>query len=241
MSNSALVSHINLSPNCSKPRRAKIDTISIHCMAGNLTVESCGAMFAKAATKASSNYGIGSDGRIALYVDEGNRSWCTSSTSNDDRAITIEVANTVAAHPWPVSEAAYNSLINLLVDICQRNNIKKLLWQGDKNLVGQVAKQNMTAHRWFANKACPGDYLYNRHSAIAAEVNKRLEDDDMTGKEIHDKLNEYYAAQPLPDWAKEPLAEAVEMGITDGTNPMQLIPRYQAAIMAKRAAENASK
>lgn len=181
MSNSKLISYTKLSPNHSGKRNHTIDTISIHCMAGNLTVESCGALFAQSSRQASSNYGIGSDGRIALYVDEANRSWCTSSSSNDNRAITIEVANTVAADPWPVSDAAYKSLINLLADICQRNNIKKLLWQGDKNLIGQVSKQNMTVHRWFAAKACPGDWLYNRHGQIASAVNARLNGSTVSG------------------------------------------------------------
>lgn len=182
MSNSPLVSYTKLSPNHSGKRNHVIDTISIHCMAGNLTVETCGNLFANPSRKASSNYGIGSDGRIGLYVEECNRSWCTSSSSNDNRAITIEVANNGGADQgWPVSDAAYNSLIALLVDICQRNGIKKLLWKGDKSLIGQVDKQNMTVHRWFAAKACPGDWLYNRHGQIAAEVNAKLsgEDDDM--------------------------------------------------------------
>lgn len=175
MSNSKLVTYTRLSPNCTRPRRHRIDTITIHCMAGDLSVESCGAGFANPARKASSNYGIDSKGRIALYVDEVNRSWCSGNADNDHRAITIEVANTVAAHPWPVSDAAYRALIDLLTDICQRNGIKKLLWRGDKSLIGQVDKQNMTVHRWFQNKACPGDYLYNRHGQIADEVNRKLE------------------------------------------------------------------
>lgn len=182
MSNSPLVSYTKLSPNHSGKRNHVIDTISIHCMAGDLTVETCGNLFANPSRKASSNYGIGSDGRIGLYVEECNRSWCTSSSSNDNRAITIEMANNGGADQgWPVSDAAYNSLIALLVDICQRNGIKKLLWKGDKSLIGQVDKQNMTVHRWFAAKACPGDWLYNRHGQIAAEVNAKLsgEDDDM--------------------------------------------------------------
>ena len=174
MSNSPLVSYTKLSPNHSGKRKHAIDTISIHCMAGNLSVERCGELFQNKERQASSNYGIGSDGRIGLYVDEANRSWCTSSASNDNRAITIEVANTVAKDPWPVSDAAYKSLIDLLVDICQRNGIPRLLWKGDKNLVGQVDRQNMTVHRWFANKACPGDYLYNLHGQIAKQVNERL-------------------------------------------------------------------
>ena len=154
MSNSPLVTYTKLSPNHSGRRNHVIDTVSIHCMAGNASVETCGALFADPSRKASSNYGIGSDGRIALYVDEENRSWCTSSASNDHRAITIEVANNGGAPDWPVSDKAYSALLDLLTDICRRNGIKKLLWRGDKSLIGQVDKQNMTVHRWFAAKAC---------------------------------------------------------------------------------------
>lgn len=174
MSNSPLVDYVKLSPNHSGKRNHAIDTITIHCVAGNASVEALGSVFASAARKASSNYGIGTDGRIALYVDEENRSWCTSNASNDHRAITIEVANDGGAPDWHVSNAAMVSLINLLVDICRRNNIKQLRWKGDKSLIGQVSQQNMTVHRWFANKSCPGDYLYNLHGQIASEVNQRL-------------------------------------------------------------------
>lgn len=154
MSNSTLVDYVRFSPNHSGKRKHKIDTITIHCVAGNMSVEQAGEWFAKESTAASCNYVIGTDGRIGLIVDESNRSWCTSSGSNDNRAITIEVSNTVAREPWPVSDKAYESLIKLLVDICKRNKIPKLLWQADKRLIGQVEKQNMTVHRWFANKAC---------------------------------------------------------------------------------------
>jgi hypothetical protein len=108
-----------------------------------------------------------------MYCEEKDRSWCTSSASNDHRAITIEVASDTT-HPYAVTDKALAALIDLCTDICKRNGIKKLLWKGDKNLIGQVDKQNMTVHRWFANKSCPGDYLYERHSYIADEVNKRL-------------------------------------------------------------------
>lgn len=108
-----------------------------------------------------------------MYVEEKDRSWCSSSSSNDNRAITIEVASDTV-HPYSVNEKAYAALLDLVTDICKRNGIKALLWKGDKALIGQADKQNMTVHRWFANKACPGDYLYNRHGEIAAEVNKRL-------------------------------------------------------------------
>lgn len=171
--NSPLVDYKRISPNKTKNRTHDIDTVSIHCVVGQCSVEGLGSIFADPNKEASSNYGIGYDGKIGLYVDEKDRSWCTSSPSNDNRAITIEVASDTS-HPYKVTDAAYKSLIKLLVDICKRNGIKKLLWRGDKSLIGQVDKQNMTVHRWFANKACPGDYLYNRHSKIADEVNKQL-------------------------------------------------------------------
>lgn len=178
MSNSNLVNYVCRSPNNSGRRTHKIDTVSIHCMAGNLSLETCGDLFSKPWYEASSNYGISSDGRIGLFVDEVNRSWCTSSPANDDRAITIEVANIEAKEPYRISDAAYASLIKLLADICKRNGIPKLLWKGDKNLIGQVSKQNMTVHRWFANKSCPGDWLYQHHGQIAADVNKLLTEDE---------------------------------------------------------------
>lgn len=171
--NSPLVCYTKISPSKTSPRNHDIDTISIHCMAGNLTVETCGNVFQK--REASSNYGIGSDGRIGMYVEECDRSWCTSNRENDNRAVTIEVANDgLADTGWHVSDKAMEALIKLCADICKRNHIKELKWLGDKNLIGQVDKQNMTVHRWFAAKACPGDYLYNKHGYIAAEVNKLL-------------------------------------------------------------------
>ena len=173
MSNSKLVCHTNLSPNCSRPRNHVIDTITIHHMAGNLSVEKCGEIFAKKSRKASSNYGIGSDGRIGLYVDEANRSWCSSNSKNDNRAVTIEVANDNLT-TYTVSKEAYLALIHLVVDICKRNGIKKLMWKGDKTLIGQVDKQNMTVHRWFNATYCPGDYLYNKMARIANDVNYLL-------------------------------------------------------------------
>lgn len=175
MSNSPLICMTILSPNCTKGRNHAIDTITIHCMAGNATIEACGNMFAKKSRKASSNYGIGSDGRIALYVDEANRSWCTSSSVNDNRAITIEVANNGGKPDWPVSAKAYAALLDLVTDICKRNGIKRLVWSTNKtDRVNHLNGCNMTVHRDYAAKACPGNYLYNRHGAIAAEVNRRL-------------------------------------------------------------------
>lgn len=172
--NSSLVDYTRRSPNHSGRRNHKIDTITIHCMAIDWTVEECGAKFANPASEASSNYGIGSDGRIALYVDERNRSWCSSSAENDNRAVTIEVANIGYGPLWPVSHQAYSALIDLVTDICQRNGIKRLLWEGNPALIGQIDRQNMTVHRWFANKSCPGEFLYSHHKEIASLVNRRL-------------------------------------------------------------------
>lgn len=171
MSNSKLVNYTKISPHKNSPRNHAIDTVSIHCVVGQLSVETIGNVFQS--KEASANYGIGSDGRIGMYVEEKDRSWCTSSASNDNRAITIECASDTS-EPYAINDKVYASLINLLVDICQRNGIKELKWRADKNLIGQVDKQNMTVHRWFANKSCPGEYLYSRHGQIAAEVNKRL-------------------------------------------------------------------
>lgn len=171
--NSKLVNYTRISPNRNVNRNHKIDTVSIHCVVGQCSVETLGSIFASTSKEASSNYGIGYDGRIGMYVEEKDRSWCTSSASNDNRAITIEVASDTY-HPYKVNDAAYKSLIKLLVDICKRNGIKELKWKADKSLIGQVDKQNMTVHRWFANKSCPGDYLYNLHGQIAKEVNAQL-------------------------------------------------------------------
>ena len=167
MSNSALVDYTRLSPNRSHPRNHTIDKITIHHMAGNLSVETCGSVFANSSREASANYGIGSDGRVGLYVDEGDRAWASASPSNDNRAVNIEVANCATGGDWPVSSAAYNKLIDLCVDICQRNGIKTLNYTGG-------ADGNLTEHRMFVPTACPGPYLHARMSRIAAEVNKRL-------------------------------------------------------------------
>ena len=177
-SNSPLVSYTQLSPNCNKKRTHAIDTVTIHCTAGQRTVEQLGAIFEPASRKASCNYAIGSDGRIALIVPEGSRSWCSSNAENDHRAVTIEVSSDDKA-PYAVNDAAYASLIYLVADICRRNGIAKLLWKHDKSLIGKTGAdgkllQNLTLHKWFANKACPGAYLEERMFDIAARVNAIL-------------------------------------------------------------------
>ena len=173
MSNSSLVTYKRISPHKTSPRNHAIDTVTIHCIVGQWTAKQGCDYFATTDRDCSANYIVGKDGSIGLAVDEADRSWCSSSRDNDNRAITIEVASDTS-HPYAVTDAAYNALIALLADICKRNGIKKLLWKADKSLIGQVDKQNMTVHRWFANKACPGEYLYSRHGEIAEKVNALL-------------------------------------------------------------------
>ena len=167
MSNSSLISYTKISPNRTSPRKKPIRKITIHHMAGNLTVEQCGAVFAPTSRKASSNYGIGTDGRIGMYVEEKDRAWTSSSPDNDNQAVTIEVANNTLGPNWTVSDKAMASLIDLCVDICKRNGIQRLNFTGDKT-------GNLTMHCYFKSTLCPGPYLKSKFPYIAREVNKRL-------------------------------------------------------------------
>lgn len=185
MSNSSLVQYTRISPNSNNPRNHKIDKITIHHTAGVVSVETLGEIFASSSRQASSNYGIGSDGRIAMYVEEKNRSWCSSSWDNDQRAITIEVSNSSAGGNWQVSDYVLSRLIELCVDICKRNGIERLNFTGDAN-------GNLTMHRYFANTSCPGDYLASKFPYIAEEVNKRLktiEIEPIERKSVRLKIN----------------------------------------------------
>ena len=190
-SNSPLATVKLISPNKTVGRNHAIDTITIHCFVGQVTAKRGCEVFQPSSKGASCNYVVGYDGSIGLCVEEKDRSWCTggykkvngvnvpirvngiSGSSNDYQAVTIEVA-CEAKHPYAITEKAMAALIELCTDICRRNGIKKLLWFGGKNLVGNPAKQNLTVHRWFANKACPGDYIYQRLGDIAAKVNAKL-------------------------------------------------------------------
>lgn len=166
-SNSSLVNYTHLSPNHSGIREYPITRITIHHMAGNLSVAACGRLFANKKRRASSNYGIDSQGKVGLYVEEKNRSWCSSNADNDNRAVTIEVANDTIGGDWHVSNEALAKLIELCVDICQRNNIERLNYTDDTT-------GNLTMHNWFAPTTCPGPYLSSKFPYIAEEVNKRL-------------------------------------------------------------------
>lgn len=177
MSNSSLVDCTVKSPNHSGARTHTIDRISPHCVVGQLTAESIGGCFTSSSRQASCNYGIGKDGRVVLVVDEANRSWCTSSNANDQRAVTIECASDTTA-PYAFNDAVYNKLIDLCADICKRNGKTKLLWFSDKNTaLNYNPKSNemvLTVHRWFANKSCPGDWLMNKMQDLANKVNAKL-------------------------------------------------------------------
>lgn len=177
MSNSSLVNCTVKSPNHSGKRTHKIDRITPHCVVGQLSAESIGGCFTSPSRQASCNYGIGYDGRVCLIVDEANRSWCSSSGANDQRAITIECASDKTA-PYVMNSAVYESLVDLCVDICKRNGITKLLWLGSKEATlvyePKANEAVLTAHRWFADKSCPGDWLYSRYGDLANRVNARL-------------------------------------------------------------------
>ena len=177
MSNSGLVVYTKLSPNHSGQRTHSIDRITPHCVVGQLSCESICGCFTSPEREASCNYGIGTDGRISLCVEEKNRSWCSSSNANDQRAVTIECSSDKTA-PYAMTDAVYAALIDLCTDICKRNGKSKLLWFGDKNKTlayePKADEMIITVHRWFANKSCPGDWLYNRLGDLAAKVTSRL-------------------------------------------------------------------
>lgn len=175
--NSSLVVYTKLSPNHSGLRTHSIDRITPHCVVGQLSAESICGCFTSTSRQASCNYGIGKDGRISLCVEEKNRSWCSSSNANDQRAVTIECASDMS-EPYAMNAAVYASLVKLCTDICQRNGKKKLLWLENKdktlNYSPKADEMVLTVHRWFANKSCPGNWLYARLGDLAAKVTENL-------------------------------------------------------------------
>lgn len=214
--NSPLVNYTKISPNRTKNRNHAIDTITIHCVVGQCSVETLGNVFSPVSRQASSNYGVGFDGRIGMYVEEKDRSWCSSSGANDHRAITIEVASDTK-EPYAVRDAAYQATIKLVADICKRNGIKKLVWSTNKNdRINHLNGCNMTVHRDYANKSCPGTYLYDRQGDIAAKVNAILDADNKpsenpkpatstvrVGDSVKISSNAtYYSGKSIPGWVK---------------------------------------
>ena len=176
--NSPLVQYTKLSPNNSGTRTMAIDRISPHCVVGQCTIETLGSIFYPTSRQASSNYGIDKDGRVGMFVPESKRSWCTSSNANDQRAITIECASDSFA-PYAFKDVVYKRLIELCADICKRNGKTKLIWIPDKAKALAYSPKSgemlITVHRWFANKSCPGDWLYNRLDDLANQVNALID------------------------------------------------------------------
>ena len=195
--NSSLVSYTKLSPNHSGQRTHSIDRITPHCVVGQCSVETLGNIFLPTSRQASCNYGIGVDGRVGMYVEEKNRSWCSSSSANDQRAVTIECASDTT-EPYAFKDVVYQTLIKLCVDICKRNGKKKLLWLGDKDKTLSYEPKSdemvLTVHRWFANKSCPGSWMYARMGDLAAKVTAQLGGgaSEDTETEYPEKLTEGY-------------------------------------------------
>lgn len=183
-----MISYTKLSPNNSGKRTMNIDRITPHCVVGQCSVETLGEIFSNTSIIASSNYGIGVDGRVGMYVPENKRSWCSSSAENDQRAVTIECASDTN-EPYRMNDAVYKTLVKLCVDICKRNYKTALLWLGDKEkTLAYSPKSNemvLTVHRWFANKSCPGNWLYSRLGSLAESVTKELSKNVEPGNNLY--------------------------------------------------------
>lgn len=236
MSNSELIDYIKLSPNFSSRNNSKIRKITIHHTAGVLTVEAIGDIFSDINRQASSNYGIGYDGKIGLYVDEKYRAWTSGSYDNDRQAVTIEVSNCLNGASWPVSDFVIERLIDLCCDICLRNDIKQLDFTGDET-------GNLTMHRYFQPTACPGDYLAARFPIIAERVNKKLEEvRKMTDKEkeafedlkkrVLELENQVgvkwaYNDKNLPEWARPTVSKLINKGYLKGNSKNSYELSYQ--------------
>ena len=229
--NSPMVSCTKLSPNHSGQRTHSIDRITPHCVVGQCSVETLGNVFLPKSRQASSNYGIGVDGRVGMYVEEKNRSWCSSSAANDQRAVTIECASDSKA-PYAFKDVVYNKLIELCTDICKRNGKTRLLWLGDKDkTLGYTPAPDemvLTVHRWFANKSCPGDWMYARMGDLAEKVTAAL------GGQTQAPLDNAPAA-----WSKDAVNWALEnrLLLGDANGDLKLrenLTREQFCVMLKR-------
>lgn len=233
--NSPLVTYTKYSPNHSGQRTHAIDRITPHCVVGQLSVETLGEIFANEERFASSNYGIGTDGRVALYVDEAKRSWCSSDAKNDQRAVTIECASD-REDPYAMNAAVWDSLVRLCADICARNGKTRLIWIPDREIALdydlEPDEMLLTVHRWFANKACPGDWLFNRLGELASAVTRLLNPSGTGTPGDGDTPH---------DWARDAVEWCVSRGILRGdgktlglNNPMTV---EQACVFLYRARE----
>lgn len=238
MANSNLVDVTILSPNNSGKRNHVIDRITPHVVVGQCTAEALGNLFADPNREASCNYGIDKDGRVLLCVDENNRSWCSSSSLNDNRAITFECASDTF-EPYRVNNVVFDKLVYMCIDICRRYNKTKLIWIDDKQkALSYNPKGNemiITVHRWFANKSCPGDYLYGRLGELAKTVTKQLSIDVVyhTGKY---KLNKNLKLRVKPSTtskAKRTLAKGSVVEISKVRGHWGFVERFQAWICLK--------
>lgn len=217
--NSPLVSYTKLSPNHSGQRTHSIDRITPHCVVGQCSVETLGNIFLPTSRQASCNYGIGVDGRIGMYVEEKNRSWCSSSAANDQRAVTIECASD-NSEPYAFKDVVYQRLIELCTDICKRNGKTKLLWLGDRtkalNYTPKSDEMVLTVHRWFANKSCPGNWMYARMGDLASKVTAALGGDVKPANPVKPTPvcikagdlvtitgSTYYNGKAIPGWVKK--------------------------------------
>lgn len=217
--NSSMVSYTKLSPNHSGQRTHSIDRITPHCVVGQCSVETLGNIFYPTSRQASCNYGIGPDGRVGMYVEERNRSWCSSSNANDQRAVTIECASDTT-EPYAFKDIVYRTLIKLCVDICKRNGKTKLLWLGDKTkTLNYTPKSNemvLTVHRWFAAKSCPGNWMYARMGDLATKVTAQLGGETKptepakpttsavkAGDLVTITGSTYYNGKAIPGWVKK--------------------------------------
>lgn len=255
MSNSKLPTYVRLSPNVTKPRQGTIKGVAIHCTAGGKDLPASNFadlprfVIPDKKLGASCHYVVGGDGSIAQVCGEENRAWCTSNKI-DHQLVTIEVASDHVA-PYLVNTAAIQSLVKLLVDICQRNGIPKLLWKGDKSLMGKWDQQNMVVHRWTKNKECPGDFLYNLHPKIASAVNEILEGKEEEEMDIEKLLKQLtpemcygimaeamnYADTMLePVWSRTDghWAKATEKGIINGEGPERPMKRDEVVTILGR-------
>lgn len=235
MSFSPLVDYIKVSPNKTAPRNHAIDTLTPHVVVGQCTAQRIGEIFASSARQASCNYGIGFDGKKIGVVDEEHRSWCSSNKDNDHRAITFEIASDTTT-PFAITDAAYQAMIDLMVDICKRYGKKKVLWFGDKDKTlaynPKADEMVITVHRWFARKACPGDYLYNRLGEVAKLVTDILNKPEKEETPMEPKA--------VADWAASAWEKAhAKIGrdgkpIMDGTRPTDNITRQEVAVILDR-------
>lgn len=228
--NSPLVDYTQISPHRGNRNGHVIDTITIHCAAAQAAVETLGRLFQT--KQASANYGIGADGRVGMYVEEKDRSWCTSNNANDARAVTIEVACD-NRHPYAVKDAVYKKLITLVADICKRNGIAKLVWSTDKyDRMNHKGGCNMTVHRDYENKACPGQWLYERHGQIAADVNKRLtEDEEMERWKTIEDVPEGFYRDTVRQLMQDGIIKGKGNGVIDLTEDMLRVMIFCQRIM----------